>query len=163
MLEIGDTVIHPRYGVGVIGAIEKRVQDGEPREFYVIPKPAISSTIFVPVDAADEVGLRHVSSPDKLQQVVRILSGECEQPKPTCELRSLRWNDPLALAGAIRRCATEPKARYPKVSEQHQLKRARKLLAEELAVVLDMTEESISSLLDGTILADDNEKAVIGA
>ncbi len=32
-MEIGDTVLHPRYGVGVIDHIEKRVQDGEDKEF----------------------------------------------------------------------------------------------------------------------------------
>jgi len=36
LMQIGDTVLHPRYGIGVIDHIEKRDQDGESREFYVI-------------------------------------------------------------------------------------------------------------------------------
>lgn len=148
-MEIGDKVIHPRYGVGTIGAIEKRVQGGECRAYYVIPKPSICSTIFVPVDAADELGLRPVSTPDKLEEALRILSGEMDEPDPSGGLRNLCWNDPLELAGAIRRVAGEPKSRYPKVSEQHQLKRAKKLLAEELSVVLGLSEENIASLIDG--------------
>jgi CarD family transcriptional regulator len=147
-MQIGDTVLHPRYGIGVIDHIEQRDQDGEIRDFYVIPKPSIASTILVPVDAADEVGLRPISSVDKLQQAIKILSGEAEERRLTCGLRDLSWNDPLALAQAIRHQATEPKSRYPKVSELHQLKRAKKLLAEELTAVLGMPDEKVAALID---------------
>ena len=149
-MDIGDTVLHPRYGVGVIDSIESREQDGENREFYVIPKPSISSTIFVPVEAADELGLRPVATPQELEQAIKILSGEGQEAKVVQGLRSLSWGDPLALAQVIRRQATEPKSRYPKVSEQHQLKRAKRLLAEELSAVLGMSEESISALVDAS-------------
>ena len=148
-MDVGDRVLHPRYGIGTIDAIEKRVQDGTVREYYVIPKPALSSTIFVPVDTADELGLRPLSSPDKLRHVIEILSGESGDDRSAPELRNLCWGDPVALACAIRRQATEPKSRYPKVSELHQLKRAKKLLAEELSIVLGMSEESVLALVDG--------------
>lgn len=151
MLEIGDRVIHPRYGVGTIGAIEERVQDGQCRSYYVIPKPSICSTIFVPVDSADELGLRPVSTPDKLREALSILAGEFDQSGDSqTAVRNLVWTDPLALAGAIRKGACEPKTRYPKVSEQHQLKRAKKLLAEEIAVVLGISEDSVSAMIEGS-------------
>jgi CarD family transcriptional regulator len=146
-MDIGDKVLHPRYGVGTIDAIERREQDGECREYYVIPKPSLCSTIFVPVDSADELGLRPVSNPDTLKEALHILSGDEECPKSD-GLRNLTWGDPLALAGAIRRGVTEPKSRYPKVSEQHQIKRAKKLLAEEVSVVLGMPEESVIAMID---------------
>lgn len=150
-MEIGDKVIHPRYGVGTIGAIEEREQDGASRAYYVIPKPSICSTIFVPVDAADELGLRPVASPEKLRQALQILSGEDEILADATGIRNLAWTDPLALAGAIRRGVSEPKTRYPKVSELHQLKRARKLLSEEIAVVLGLSEENITAIIDGSM------------
>ena len=152
-MEIGETVMHPRYGVGIIDSIEARVQDGESRQFYVIPKPSLASTIFVPVDSADEVGLRPVSSAEKLNEAVRILSGEFKDSMAVPGVRSISWGDPLALAQAIRHQATEPKSRYPKVSEQHQLKRAKKLLAEELSVVLGLSEESFTALVDSGLPA----------
>ena len=157
-MDIGDTVLHPRYGVGIIDGIESRDEDGGKRTYYVIPKPSIASTIFVPVEAADELGLRPVASAEKLQQAIKILSGESEEALAVQGLRSLSWGDPLALAQAIRRQATEPKSRYPKVSEQHQLKRAKKLLAEELSAVLGMSEENVSALVDGE-QADQRKRA----
>ena len=148
-MEIGDRVLHPRYGIGVIDGIETRVQDGEERAYYVIPKPALSSTIFVPIDSADEVGLRPVSSPDTLRKALSILAGELEDSPISSGLRNLSWSDPLELARAIRHQITEPKSRYPKVSEQHQLKRAKKLLVEELSEVLGLSEESLAAVMNG--------------
>ncbi len=153
-MEIGDLVLHPRYGVGIIDGIETRVQDGQERAFYVIPKPTLSSTIFVPVDSADEVGLRPVASPETLRKALAILSGEEDDNIKSVVLRDLAWNDPIELARAIRRHMTEPKSRYPKVSEQHQLKRARKLLEEELSVVLGLDEETIAAIMSGECVPD---------
>lgn len=147
-MEIGDTVLHPRYGVGTIDSIEERLEDGETRDYYVIPKPSISSTILVPVDTADELGLRPISSADKLKQALSILCGERKDTDSADEQHVLSWSDPLDLARIIRNGAAEPKSRYPKASQQHQLKRAKKLLGEELSVVLGMSEESIVALVE---------------
>lgn len=148
-MDIGDTVIHPRYGVGIIDAIQTRAADGENRYYYVIPKPSISSTIFVPVDSAEEVGLRPVASIDTLNEVVKILTGECECLEVIAGPRGQGWEDPLILASMIKRKAAEPKPRYPKASEQNQIKRAKKLLAEEMSVVLGIPDDRIADLING--------------
>lgn len=151
-MEIGDTVLHPRYGVGTIDAIEKRLEDGETRDYYVIPKPSISSTILVPVDAAGELGLRPISSAEELEKAIDILAGNDDIPSVNAGMRALSWGDPIDLARAIRSGATEPKSRYPKASQQHQLKRAKRLLGEELSIVLGMSEDSITALVDGAVV-----------
>lgn len=153
-MQVGDTVLHPRYGVGIIGSIESRVQDGERRDFYVIPKPSLSSTIFVPVDTADELGLRPVAPPETLKEVLNILKGRIGVDSDAPGFRTLTWNDPIELAHAIRKQANEPKPRYPKVSLQHQLKRAKKLLAEEVGAVLGISEDSFTAIIDNAPVAD---------
>lgn len=146
-MEIGDAVLHPRYGVGIIESIEERVEDGVVRDYFVIPKPSISSTILVPVDAADELGLRPLAAAEELRQAVSILSGEADDTTPCADDHRISWGDPIDLARAIRSGVTEPKPRTPKVTQQHQLKRARMLLTEELSAVLGMSEESITALV----------------
>ena len=94
------------------------------------------------------------AEPDTLEEALKILSGDGEDTRVDRGLRNLSWNDPLDLARAIRHQITEPKSRYPKVSEQHQLKRAKKLLAEELSVVLELPEENIAYLIEGSPATD---------
>ena len=147
-MEIGDTILHPRYGVAVIESIEKRMSDGEIRDFFVIPKKSISSTIFVPVDIAEELGLRPLPTAEKLRQAVSILSGEVDDVSLCDDEHTISWGDPIDLARTIRSGLLEPKSQYAKTSQKHHLEHAKKLLTEELSVVLGMSDESIFELLD---------------
>lgn len=143
-MEIGEAVLHTRYGVGIIKSIEKRFVDGVTRDYFVIPKPSISSTIFVPVDTADELGLRSLSTAEKLKQAVGILSGEADTNLCANEHR-ISWGDPIDLARVIRTCII---SRSPKAAQKKQLEHARTLLAEELSAVLGMSAESITALVE---------------
>ncbi|MHB1456084.1 MAG: CarD family transcriptional regulator [Armatimonadota bacterium] len=147
-MEIGDVVLHPKYGVGVIHSIEKRLMDGVMHDFFVIPKPSISSTIFIPVDAANEVGLRPLSTVDKLKQALSILTGETEVANQLNETSTLNWSDPVDLACAIRSDTIKTKSGHVKASWQTQLKHAKGLLFEELSAVFGMSEESIAALIN---------------
>lgn len=147
-MEIGDTVLHPRYGVGVIESIEGRLEDGKTRDYFVIPKPSISSTILVAIDAADELGLRPLANAETLQQAVGILSGTTDDTDFSAEEHVISWSDPIDLARTIRYGITQPKPRYPKATLQRELKHAKKLLGEELSVVLGLSEESITALVE---------------
>ncbi|MEN6356931.1 MAG: CarD family transcriptional regulator [Armatimonadota bacterium] len=149
-MEIGDAVLHPRYGIGTIESIEGRLEDGKTRDYYVIPKPSISSTILVAVEAADELGVRPLATTETLKQAISILSGEADDTDLCAEEQTIRWSDPIDLARAIRYGVIQPKQRYPRTSMQRQLKHAKKLLGEELSAVLGMSEESITALVNRT-------------
>jgi CarD family transcriptional regulator len=144
-MEIGDAVLHPRYGVGIIESVEKRLVDGVDRDYYVIPKPSISSTVFVPVDTAGELGLRLLSTAEKLKQAVSILSGETDDTNSYTKEHRINWGVPVNLARIIRSCIVP---RFPKVAQKKDIEHAKKLLAEELSAVLGMSEESIATLID---------------
>lgn len=147
-MEIGDVVLHPKYGVGVIHSIEQRLIGGVIHDYYVIPKPSISSTIFIPVDSANDVGLRPLSPEDKLKHALSILSGEVDETNLYVEGSAINWGDPVDLARAIRSNSTKTKTGHPKASWQTQLKHAKGLLVEELSAVFGMSEESLAALID---------------
>ncbi|MEN6371813.1 MAG: CarD family transcriptional regulator [Armatimonadota bacterium] len=147
-MEIGEAVLHPRYGVGVIESIEERSEYGVDRNYYVIPKPSMASTILVPVDTADQLGLRPLATAETLKQAISILSGEADDADLCDEEAAINWSDPIGLARAIRGGMIGPKSRYPKITQQQQLKRAKRLLTEELSAVLGMSEESSIALID---------------
>lgn len=142
---IGDAIFHPRYGVAIIESIERRLVDGETRDYFVIPKPSISSTIFVPVDMAGELGLRPLSTVEKLKQASSIIYGESDDTGLCSKGHKICWGDPIDLARVIRSCMMQP---CPKVAPQNQLNHAKVLLAEELSAVLGVSRESIIALVD---------------
>jgi CarD family transcriptional regulator len=70
--KVGDFVVHPVYGVGDIVRIEeKRFSDTGARFYYEIALPR--STIWIPVDAQETVGLRLVTARSDLGQYRDVL------------------------------------------------------------------------------------------
>src|SRR5262245_54306559 len=70
---IGDKAVYPSQGVAEIVGIEKKEVFGKIQRFYVLRAMDSGLRILVPVDKADQVGLRRVAREDEIQEVMEIL------------------------------------------------------------------------------------------
>jgi len=70
--EIGDKVIYPNHGLGVIERIETKTIMGTTCGFYQL-RMAGETTVFVPVDNVDSVGLRRAINDDEVQRLFNLL------------------------------------------------------------------------------------------
>lgn len=71
MYDIGDKVVYPMHGAGIIEAIEQREIMGEKKDYYVLHIPVGDMKVMVPVDKADEVGLREVIAEKEADKVLK--------------------------------------------------------------------------------------------
>ena len=60
LLQIGDKVVYPMHGAGVISGIENCEVLGEGKSYYVLEMPLGNMKVMIPTDNADNVGLRDV-------------------------------------------------------------------------------------------------------
>ncbi|MEE1611352.1 CarD family transcriptional regulator [Microvirga sp. CF3016] len=74
--EIGETVVYPAHGVGVITAIEEQEIAGFKLELFVITFDKDRLTLRVPLAKAKNSGLRKLSEPDVVNQALDLLSGK---------------------------------------------------------------------------------------
>ena len=70
--EIGDKVIYPNHGLGIIERIETKTIMGTTCGFYQL-RMAGETTVFVPVDNVDGVGLRRAISDDEVERLFSLL------------------------------------------------------------------------------------------
>ena len=70
--EIGDKVIYPNHGLGVIERIETKTIIGTTCGFYQL-RMAGETTVFVPVDNVDGVGLRRAISDLEVERLFSLL------------------------------------------------------------------------------------------
>jgi CarD family transcriptional regulator len=70
--EIGDKVIYPNHGLGVIQRIETKTIMGTTCGFYQL-RMANETTVFVPVDNVDGVGLRRAVSDEEVERLFDLL------------------------------------------------------------------------------------------
>ena len=70
---IGDKAVYPSQGVAEIIGIEKKEVFGRIQSFYVLQALDSGLRILVPVDKADQVGLRKVAREEEIEEVLDIL------------------------------------------------------------------------------------------
>jgi len=73
---VGDKVVYPMHGAGIIESIEEKEILGEKQEYYVLSFPIGEIKVMVPTKNVEQIGLRQVISRDEVDKVIRILNGE---------------------------------------------------------------------------------------
>ena len=76
MFSIGEKIVYPVHGAGVVESIENREILGEVRSYYVLRITSGDLQVLVPVDTAEKVGMRLVSDAERLRQAREFVSQE---------------------------------------------------------------------------------------
>ena len=73
LFKIGDNVFYPLHGVGVIENIETHNVLGKETRYYILRFSNGRMTAMVPVDTAEEVGLRYVMTAEEYERIMEYL------------------------------------------------------------------------------------------
>ena len=60
MFQIGDKVVHPIHGAGIVESIVQKEVNGVTREYYILKLPVRSMVVMVPTEHSGEIGVRPV-------------------------------------------------------------------------------------------------------
>lgn len=159
MFQVGDRVVYPMYGAGIIEAIEEQEVLGERELYYVIHLPFGDLRMLIPVDRAEESRLRDVIEPEEVQRVLTILEGERSKPISNWNVRfrtnmnKLKSGDPYKVAEVVRDLSARERKQGLSSREQRCLEQARTILGSELMLATGQSKEKIENLLDGTMQA----------
>jgi CarD family transcriptional regulator len=72
--QVGDKVIYPNHGLGVVERIETKTILGTTCGFYSLRMVANETTVLVPLDNVDGVGLRRAIGDDEVDRLFTLLS-----------------------------------------------------------------------------------------
>jgi CarD family transcriptional regulator, regulator of rRNA transcription len=70
---IGDKAVYPSQGVAEVMGIERKEVFGKIQKFYVLRGLETGLRILVPIDKAEQVGLRRIAGSDEIEEVMEIL------------------------------------------------------------------------------------------
>ena len=92
MFNVGDKVVYPMHGAGVIEAVEEREILGEKQSYYILRIPNGDMRVMVPLESAEEVGLRGVIDKEDVQRSTMSWPGIGRKCHPTgIEDTGLTW------------------------------------------------------------------------
>jgi CarD family transcriptional regulator len=150
---IGDKVVYPNHGVGIIEQISSRTIGETVEKFYLLKIKASSLKVMVPFHNVGTVGLRRVVRNGEIQKIVDFLTdGECDNNtdwkyrfKENSE--RMRTGSLLEVAAVLKGLLVLNQEKSLSFREKKMLERARYLLVSELAMAKNCDETQIEQLL----------------
>jgi CarD family transcriptional regulator len=154
MFEVGDKIVHPAHGAGVIVALEQKDLVDEFHRYYVIELAAQEMRLMVPVRMADEIGLRRVASREQAEGILAILGSGPEmlpddfKERQALLLERLRIGDTESLARVVRDMAARSLEKSYSPTEARLYDQARAMLGGELALARDTAVDAALTAID---------------
>ena len=157
MFNVGDSVVYPMHGAGVIESIEDRQVLGETRSYYIIRISRGKMQVMVPVDGSDKVGLRAIVKPDELNEVYEVLKAESTPMDDNWNRRNRENMDKLKtgnlplVAEVIRNLVRVDRVKKLSTGEKKMLSNSKLILASEMEVSLGISEEEALTKIEKLI------------
>ena len=73
MFHVGDKIVHPMHGAGVIESIVQKKVNGVVREYYILRLPARSMMVMIPTEHTAEIGVRPIVDSAEADRVLDAL------------------------------------------------------------------------------------------
>ena len=155
--KVGQQLVYPLQGVGQVTTIEERPFRAETLLYYVVYLAVSDMTIMVPVEKADELGIRAIVPRTEATGALRLI-GEDYEPIPTDWKLRYQMNLDLLKAGAVSDIATVVRALYHRsrikelpILERKLYDNARSLLVDELSFSLGKDKGTIEEMINSRL------------
>lgn len=152
--KVGERVVYPNHGVGVIEQITHSNLNSRTERFYLIRILSNSLRVTIPCLNADCVGLRRVIKPAEVPQVLHNLRNGKVQSHRDWKSRfkqnseKMRTGSLYDVADVLKSLLSVNHNKALSFREKKMLERARQLLVTELALVRNVTEPTIEQAVD---------------
>ncbi len=145
--DVGDRVVYPHHGAAVITKREKRKINGTSAEYLVLEMAHGELTLSVPVDRADDVGMRPPIGSDEVEDLFELLAKKDVREPANWSRRfknhqeKLKSGDVYQVAEVVRNLALRDQAKGLSAGEKSMFIKARSVLVSELSFALDVSED----------------------
>ena len=157
MFSIGDKVVYPMHGAGIVESIEEKIILGETRLYYMIKVLYGHMQVMVPVDGSEQIGLRGITDHDGIRLIFDTLSAESTTMDDNWNRRNranmdkLKTGDICQVAEVVRNLLRIDRVKKLSTGEKKLLLNARQVLASEISLVLAIDETSAEEMIDGAV------------
>ncbi len=156
-LSIGQKVSYPNQGVCLIEDIEKRKIAGNSMKFYSLRVLSDNSTIFVPLDNAESVGLRPILDQTECKNLMTHLEADFDNVSNDWKVRAREFQEKLTsgdvfeAADVLKKLTFLSNEKKLSFREQSFLEKAKFLIVSEVANAGLAKEESLETRIDKRI------------
>lgn len=157
MFGIGDKVVYPMHGAGVIEAIEDREVLGESRQYYVMHIPVGNMKVYIPLNNIEQLGIRQIISPTEVPEVFKILETKSQlstlawNRRYRANLERIKSGSIFSVAEVVRSLSQREHEKGLSAGEKKMYENAYQILMSELVLVEESHEDEMRQRLKGLL------------
>lgn len=151
MFSIGDKVVYPMHGAGIIEEIEAKKILDEMRNYYIMKIPFGDMKVMIPVDNSEKIGVRNIVSENVISEVMEKLSDEVSEMSDNWNKRyrenmeKLKSGDILQVTEVVRNLMHSERKKGLSTGERKMLLNAKQILISEIVLVRNLDIETVEA------------------
>ena len=160
MFNIGDKVVYPMHGAGVIESIEEREILGEKQKYYIMKMPIGDIQVMVPTNNAKEVGMREVITCKDADRVLSVLSGEQSEMNSNWNKRyrenmdKIKSGNIFEVAEVVKNLSYKNNDKGLSAGEKKLYNNAKQILISELVLAEQGSKTEVEEMIESKLKAN---------
>ena len=154
MFQIGDKIVHPMHGAGVIDSIVSKKVNGVVRDYYILKLPVGGMLVMIPTEHTEEIGVRPVVDRDEADRLIDAMP-DIEVDMTQNWNRRYRENmlriksgDLMEVARVVKGLMLRDENRGLSTGERKMLHSAKQILISELVLSQDASYEDVEKRIN---------------
>ena len=158
MYRVGQSVVHPMHGAGVIEGETNEILEGTARTYYVFRSPVSGLTLKLPADNCTAIGIRAPETPERVREIVAgIPSLTVEEDRNWSRryrenMEKLKSGDLTEVARVVKGLMHRDARRGLSTGERRMLHSAKQILLSEVALVQEMAYDAAERWIDAVVM-----------
>ena len=157
MFQVGDKIVHPMHGAGVIDSIVQKKVNGVLREYYILKLPLNGMLVMIATHNSEEIGVRPIVEGEEADRVIAAI------PSMDVEMDS-NWNrryrenmlrlksgDLLEVARVVKGLVRRDGERGLSTGERKMLHSAKQILISEIVLSQNSSYEAVEARIDSAL------------
>ena len=159
MFSVGDRIVHPMHGAGIIDEIVEQRVSGKNLCYYVLRMPIGNMLVMIPTVGCDEIGVRPVVDEVRALEVLALLPDIEIDMTPNWNRRyrenmlRIKSGDLVEVARVVKGLTARDRERGLSTGERKMLHSAKQILISELVLSLGSDYEQVEGRIDGIFTA----------
>jgi CarD family transcriptional regulator len=157
MFNIGDKIVYPIHGAGIIDSIEEKEILGSKAKYYIMKMPIGDMSVMIPLNNIEALGIRTIIDKEASDRVLEILSEDSTEMNRVWTKRyrenemKIKTGNIFEIAEIVKNLIILNRAKKLSAGEKKILNNAKSILLSELMLVLEVDIEEAESILEGTV------------
>ncbi len=154
MFDIGDKIVYPMHGAGIIVAIEEKEILGKKRKYYIMKMPMGDMKVMVPIDSIEDIGIREVINDEEIEQVLAVLSdNKTKMPQNwnrryRANMDKIKSGDVYEIASVVRNLIIRDREKGLSTGERKMLNNAKQMLVSEIVLAKSIEQIEAENLIN---------------